>query len=806
MGSRFPITRLVEWYKVWTSLEELRVSAENRNEPCHVCKLVWYSISETRRRKICESRSAVSDQRVKISKENISSQRSMAASEKEQSKQPELDEPSQRNYSTRDWATGWFGIKVWEERPLSPYTYIQLFHNGVEVGSRLLAHRGAHFMEREFSLQNDMKTEINFQIAASAATHQPSTASREHVELARTWNETCQSHHVPCKDIRGVRRTMPTRLIYVEPSSSDPPTVKLKEMGKEETPVEYMAFSHCWGGSPTFRLLPDNYSSALQAIDFSTLSKNAQDAVRITRALGFLYIWIDSVCIIQGPDGDWATEAPRMGDVYSGAVCTIASTGSPSGDGGCYHERDAQSLLPCIVNGSLRKSGVLESICIRRDDVFDFERYVDRAPLNKRAWVVQERLLSPRILHFGAEMLYWECRCRSASELAPNGYVYGTYYDSEGDNPIGSSGTSYPTNIQIAEMIDRQLAALMGKETIKYRPPPPAADPDDRRETPGIEIWKSKDSPQKREIRSLSGNPWTSDALKEQGRSGIQRSLGKLLKKEFSSGLELDVHSFSNCWYELVNLYSRGNLTFESDKLVALNGIASEIQKATGYTYTEGLWEQHLLTDLLWYAIEHPGRRLKPRTLHDITTVQAKPDTQFADVPTWSWASLEGVIGLGLIPNSPQEVLKIKKVLARTASTIGKWSPGLEPETVVPGGALVLKGRLCHAVKMKGSEGYEGSPFWEHATVFKDVDDASIWDESDGCLTKLFFFAILQLSRTSAKTTTEVQGLVIRYMGEGANSMEIFQRVGLFKLGPTSGNSKAFEYVNEAPLKTVYIV
>ena len=157
MGSRFPLTRLVEWHKVWTSSEELRVSAENRNEPCHVCKLVWYSISETRRRKICESRSAVSDQKVKTSKENISSQGSVAASEKEQSKQPELGEPPQRNKSTRNWATRWFGIKVWEERPLSPYTYIQLFHNGAKVGSRLLAHRGAHFMEREFPPQNDMK-------------------------------------------------------------------------------------------------------------------------------------------------------------------------------------------------------------------------------------------------------------------------------------------------------------------------------------------------------------------------------------------------------------------------------------------------------------------------------------------------------------------------------------------------------------------------------------------------------------------------------------------------------------------------
>jgi hypothetical protein len=30
-------------------------------------------------------------------------------------------------------------------------------------------------------------------------------------------------------------------------------------------------------------------------------------------------------------------------------------------------------------------------------------------PLSSRAWTLQERLLSPRILHFGTEQMYWEC-------------------------------------------------------------------------------------------------------------------------------------------------------------------------------------------------------------------------------------------------------------------------------------------------------------------------------------------------------------------------------------------------------------
>ena len=102
-----------------------------------------------------------------------------------------------------------------------------------------------------------------------------------------------------------------------------------------------------------------------------------------------------------------------MGDVYAGAVCTIASTGSPSGDGGCYHQRVPESLGPCTIGFSSFDEEASKSIFIRRDEAFHFERQVDRAPLNKRAWVLQEQLLSRRILHFGAEMMYWECQYRS---------------------------------------------------------------------------------------------------------------------------------------------------------------------------------------------------------------------------------------------------------------------------------------------------------------------------------------------------------------------------------------------------------
>ncbi len=113
-----------------------------------------------------------------------------------------------------------------------------------------------------------------------------------------------------------------------------------------------------------------------------------------------------------------------MGSVYAGACCAIAATRSNSGAGGCFHERNCLRL--CKIGVSSQSVPNANMIYIRRDDVFDFERNIDRSPLNDRAWVFQERLLSRHILHFGSEMIYWECQCRqrSASELNANGYTY----------------------------------------------------------------------------------------------------------------------------------------------------------------------------------------------------------------------------------------------------------------------------------------------------------------------------------------------------------------------------------------------
>jgi len=51
-------------------------------------------------------------------------------------------------------------------------------------------------------------------------------------------------------------------------------------------------------------------------------------------------------------------------------------------------------------------TGYQVCICTHMDD---FENDVQEAKLNKRAWVMQERVLAKRTIHFSANQTYWEC-------------------------------------------------------------------------------------------------------------------------------------------------------------------------------------------------------------------------------------------------------------------------------------------------------------------------------------------------------------------------------------------------------------
>lgn len=145
------------------------------------------------------------------------------------------------------------------------------------------------------------------------------------------------------------------------------------------------------------------------------LPNTFKDAVQVTRALGKQYLWIDALCIIQAIEGaddsDWKAEAGCMEQVFGSAYCTIAASSAQDWTKGFLEWEST----PRFVQDA---HGVWAYV---RENTADYTKDVDAARLNQRAWVLQERVLSRRIIHFTKSRTYWECghavRCENFTKL-----------------------------------------------------------------------------------------------------------------------------------------------------------------------------------------------------------------------------------------------------------------------------------------------------------------------------------------------------------------------------------------------------
>ena len=257
------------------------------------------------------------------------------------------------------------------------------------------------------------------------------TDSEENWALIKQWLGQCTKGHLKCKE-HVSRRTarLPARLLDL--SNHQLRLIDTKETTPDGT---YVSLSHCWGSGQYFKLTTATYGQMKAGFSISLLSRTFQDAVRATLKLGLNYLWTDALCIIQDSKSDWSQEALAMADVYLGALFNLAATGSADGHGGLFHDRNVNMVPRCIVEidspensvQRLRKppgwgKSTKDFYEIRSDGFWRTE--VERAPLVQRAWVLQERLLAPRVVHFGARQVLWECLELEACETYPNGVPF----------------------------------------------------------------------------------------------------------------------------------------------------------------------------------------------------------------------------------------------------------------------------------------------------------------------------------------------------------------------------------------------
>lgn len=292
--------------------------------------------------------------------------------------------------------------------------------------------------------------------------------------------------------------------------------------------------------------MESNLAKLMNDIDESAISKSFQDAITITRGLNIKYLWIDALCIIQDSAADWAIESAQMAQYYKGSAVMISALSSPGAGHGILHPRNGDKRAPkTSFNGTeLFVRPALEDVwsVIQDENHFgsDVRNGISIQPLNSRAWTLQERLFAPRILHYTAEQLIWQCKTCIASE-------------------------------------DNQFEFMSGGNIL----------------SPVIDLVN--------------------------------------LDKERSSAEKINRPTlFSTGWYKLLRGYTQRQITYTSDLLPGISGLAQEVQNLTGIKYLAGIWNGSttvLIYSLLWRIAS--GNSAK-KALNGS--------------PSWSWASVQGEI------------------------------------------------------------------------------------------------------------------------------------------------------------------
>jgi hypothetical protein len=233
--------------------------------------------------------------------------------------------------------------------------------------------------------------------------------STDNLAALTTRISDCNSRHKHNQAIRS--NSVPDRLVDVRPPGASTDLALVEDTSGITGP--YLALSHCWRGPIPYRTLKSNKDELCRRIDFSRLSRNFQDAVAVTRWLNFRYIWIDSFCIIQDDVKDWLNQSSKMASIYSGAYLTTSATRSTSHHEGFLAKRhtDIQLLLSDRLPAGLALY-VRDHRTLYSTHISMLQPTIEpsnTSPLFRRAWAFQERLLSPRVLHFMEPELVLEC-------------------------------------------------------------------------------------------------------------------------------------------------------------------------------------------------------------------------------------------------------------------------------------------------------------------------------------------------------------------------------------------------------------
>lgn len=234
----------------------------------------------------------------------------------------------------------------------------------------------------------------------------PDPGSKECMNLVRKWRHECSTNHERCVLDDSCPPQLPSRVIDVFPDDGSSSPRLLVSQGRRGF---WVTLSYVWGGNSNFKLNSGTLKDFEDGIDLLKWPATLRDAVIITRLQGQRYLWIDAICILQDSPEDTIAEMSRMGDIFRLSLFTIVAAGSPDSRHGILHPRTPEHPLTKLP--WKHPDGVERWVYLR---IPRAGRLLDSSIENKtvfrRAWCLQEMILSQRLLIFSEEEMSWLCQ------------------------------------------------------------------------------------------------------------------------------------------------------------------------------------------------------------------------------------------------------------------------------------------------------------------------------------------------------------------------------------------------------------
>ncbi|KAH7198515.1 heterokaryon incompatibility protein-domain-containing protein [Fusarium flagelliforme] len=414
---------------------------------------------------------------------------------------------------------------------------------------------------------------LDAEIGGHAGHIEPDPTSRSSFDRARHWIQTCKEKHTICSEAEAASKPrLPKRVVDIGPETNDGIHIFVHDDSKEQITEPYIALSHCWGRTQHLKSEKATLEQWKRNIPFTRFAKTFQDAIVISRELGIRYVWIDSLCIVQDDSKDWEIEAAKMASIYNGAELVLSATGSVDGSGGCLFPREPY----VTVSGT----------------------YSDGKPFD----------------------IYG----RKISQHSAFGWNTDRNVAKGSSNPITGTRVS---DIQDHPLLTRAWCfqeRLLATRILHYTKSEMIFDCLSAMDCECGALEKHEDDPLVPARRIIkTGHKYITGTKSYRGSSFRPSKPLQGETKEFQEHHEL--------WRDLIVQYSQKNITFRTDGLPAVAGLATEWSGKMTKRYLAGLWEGDLLNSLRWMPDEKDsGLELK------------------YIAPSWSWLSVHRGVTWGL--------------------------------------------------------------------------------------------------------------------------------------------------------------